>query len=125
MYRIYPTLAMSNELDRVALSRDHDVVSAYNADPLVHDRVSARLAIDMLDSGLWLLDNAHRLRIPTLLVHGTADRVCSAPASQEFAEKAGEICTIKLWEDLYHETHNEPEKIEVINFTVAWINDQL
>ena len=125
MYRIFPTLAMSNELDRDALSRVHDVVSAYIADPLVHDRVSARLAIDLLDSGLWLLDNAHRLRIPTLLVHGTADRVCSAPASKEFAEKAGKICTIKMWQGLYHETHNEPEKAEVINFTLEWINDQL
>jgi alpha-beta hydrolase superfamily lysophospholipase len=125
MYRIMPTLAMSNELDREALSRDHEVVDAYNADPLVHDRISSRLAIDMLDGGLLLLDNAQQLRIPTLLVHGVEDRICSAPASQEFAQKAGDICTLKLWEGLYHETHNEPEKEDVVKFTLAWINEQL
>jgi alpha-beta hydrolase superfamily lysophospholipase len=125
MYRIMPTLAMSNELDRDALSRDPKVVEDYNADPLVHDRISSRLAIDMLDGGLRLLDNAHKLRIPTLLVHGIEDRICSAPASQEFSQKAGEICTLKLWEGLYHETHNEPEKEDVIKFTLAWINEQL
>lgn len=125
MYRIMPTLAMSNELDRDALSRDPKVVEAYNADPLVHDRISSRLAIDMLDGGLWLLDNAHQLRIPTLLVHTSADKICSAPASQEFAQKAGDICTLKLWEGLYHEIHNEPEKEDVIKFTLAWIIEQL
>ena len=116
---------MSNELDRDALSKDPNVVHAYNTDPLVHDRITARLAIDMLDSGLWLLDNAQRLRIPTLLTHGRADRVCSAPASQEFATNAGDICTLKLWDGLYHETHNEPEKDDVISFTLEWINQQL
>jgi alpha-beta hydrolase superfamily lysophospholipase len=125
MYRILPTLAMSNELDRNALSRDPKVVEVYNADPLVHDRISARLAIDMLDGGLWLLDNAQEVRLPTLLIHGTKDEVCSAQASQEFARKAGDICTLKSWEGLYHETHNEPEKEEVIKFTLAWIDEQL
>jgi alpha-beta hydrolase superfamily lysophospholipase len=125
MYRILPAFSMSNELDRDALSRDPQVVHAYNTDPLVHDRISARLAIDMLDSGLWLLENAKSLRLPTLLVHGTEDRVCSAPASQEFAQNVGEICLLKLWEGLYHEIHNEPEKEEVIGFTLEWINKQL
>ena len=79
----------------------------------------------MLDTGLWLLDNAQRLRLPTLLIHGSEDRICSALASKEFTEKAGEICTLKLWDGLYHETHNEPEKEDVMKFTLTWINDHL
>lgn len=125
LYRILPTLAMFNEFDREALSRDPQVVRSYNEDPLVHDRVTARLAIDMLDSGLWLLENAHRLLHPTLLVHGSADRVCSLDASKDFASKAGTMCHLKVWEGLYHETHNEPEKDEVINFTLNWLKEQL
>ncbi len=125
LYGLMPTFAMSNELDRNALSRDLEVVHRYNEDPLVHNRITSRLAIDMLDSGLWLLDNAHKLRLPTLLVHGSGDKICSAQASQEFAQKAGDICTLKVWEGLYHETHNEPEKEDVLKFTLTWINDQL
>jgi alpha-beta hydrolase superfamily lysophospholipase len=121
LYRILPTFAMSNELDREALSRDPQVVRSYNEDPQVHDRVTARLAIDMLDSGLWLLENAHRLRHPTLLVHGNADRVCSVDASKEFASRAGELCHLKIWDGLFHETHNEPEKDEVIEYTLNWM----
>jgi alpha-beta hydrolase superfamily lysophospholipase len=54
-------------------------------------------------------------------MHGTADRLTSHQASQEFAAKAPN-CTLKLWEGLYHETHNEPEKEEVIAFVVGWID---
>ncbi|MBE2235329.1 MAG: alpha/beta hydrolase, partial [Anaerolinea sp.] len=41
-------------------------------------------------------------------------------ASQEFAALAPD-CTLKLWDGLYHETHNEPEKGEVIGFVVDWL----
>jgi len=34
----------------------------------------------------------------------------SAKASQEFAEKAGDKVTLKIWTAWYHEIHNEPEK---------------
>jgi alpha-beta hydrolase superfamily lysophospholipase len=125
LYSLLPTLAMSNELDRDALSKDPKVVEAYNADPLVHDRISSRLAIDMLDTGLWLLENAKLLRIPTLIVHGSGDRICSATASQEFAQKAGEICTLKLFDGLFHEIHNEPEKETVFAHVLSWIHKQL
>ncbi len=125
LYRLLPTFTMSNELDRDALSKDPKVIDAYNADPLVHDRISSRLAIDMLDTGLWLLENAKLLRIPTLIVHGSGDRICSATASQEFAQKAGEICTMKLWDGLFHEIHNEPEQETVFDHTLSWINKQL
>lgn len=125
LYRLLPTLAMSNELDRDALSKDREVVDAYKADPLVHDRLSSRLAIDMLDTGLWLLENAKLLRIPTLLIHGGRDEICSVQASKEFATKAGEICTLKLWDGLFHEIHNEPEQETVFGHTLSWIHEQL
>ncbi len=54
-------------------------------------------------------------------MHGTADRLTSHQASQEFAAKAP-TCTLKLWEGLYHETHNEPEKGEVIGRIIEWLS---
>ena len=42
MYSLWPTLSTSNEIDRQGLSRDPEIVRAYNDDPLVHDRLSAR-----------------------------------------------------------------------------------
>ncbi len=123
MRNIWPTLAMSNEIDRDGLSRDPQVVHAYKTDPLVHDRVSARLGIDMIEEGLWLLDNASSIKTPTLIMHGSVDRLCSLQASQEFAQKANSLCRLKIWDSDYHEIHNEPDKDQVLEFALNWMNE--
>ncbi len=122
MYKIQPGMQMANGLDRDGLARDPEVVRAYASDPLVHDRISARLALDMLQTGEWALAHAAEFpSIPLLLVHGTADRLVSAKATQEFASKIRGDCTLKLWDDFYHETHNEPQKAQVLAFMVDWL----
>ena len=122
MRSLLPTFTMSNEIDRDGLSRDPQVVHAYKTDPLVHDRLSAQLGIDMIEEGLWLLENASALEIPTLIMHGSDDRLCSPQASQAFTEKAGMLCTLKIWEGQYHEIHNEPEKEQVLEYLVRWLD---
>ncbi|MFQ5814772.1 MAG: alpha/beta hydrolase [Anaerolineae bacterium] len=125
MCSLWPTLSMSNELDRQGLSRDPEVVRAYNEDPLVHDRVSARLGMDMLEAGLWALGHAAEFPLPLLLMHGSADRLCSAQASREFAAQAGHRCTLKIWDGFYHEIHNEPEQGQVFTYLLEWLNSNL
>jgi len=121
MYSLWPTLSMANELDRQGLSRDPEVVRAYNNDPLVHDRISARLAMDVLQAGLWALEHAAEFTLPLLLMHGSADRLTSAQASREFAAQAGQCCTLRIWDGFYHEIHNEPEQGEVFECLLEWL----
>ena len=45
--------------------------------------------------------------------------------SQEYARLAPNNCTLKIWDGLYHETHNEPEKEQVLAFTIQWLDRQL
>jgi len=123
-YNLWPTLSMSNELDRQALSRDPKVVRAYDNDPLVHDRLTARFGIDFLQAGLWALEHAAEFPLPLLLMHGSADRITSAQASREFAAKAGDLCTLKIWDGLYHEIHNEPEKEQVFAYLLEWLKSR-
>ena len=125
MYTLWPSLSMGNELDTNALSNDQAVVDAYEQDPLVHDRITSRMGIDMLNSGEWALENAASFPLPLLLMHGGADQVCSPAASQEFALKAGKLCTFKIWDGLAHEIHNEPEKEEVLGYILDWITDNI
>jgi alpha-beta hydrolase superfamily lysophospholipase len=125
MYNLWPTFSMANELDRQGLSRDPEVVRAYEVDPLVHDRVSARLAMDMLQAGVWALEHAGELSLPLLLMHGGADRLTSAQASGEFAAQAGNVCTLRIWDGFYHEIHNEPEQEQVFEYLLEWLNDKL
>lgn len=126
LYNLWPTFSLSNELDPKGLSHDTKVVSDYVNDPLVHNRVSARLGMDMLRAGEWAIAHAGELSLPLLLMHGAGDPVCSPQASQEFAQRAPrEACTFKLWDNLYHEIHNEPEQEQVFHTMIQWLNAHL
>ena len=123
MKGIFPALSLSSGLDSSAISRDTDIVKKYNEDPLVHDKVSAKMGIEMIETGQWAIDNADKLSIPTLVYHGTADRLTSHQGSELFAKKAGKIVTFFTLEGLYHETHNELEKLEVFKKIIFWLNN--
>ena len=119
---IVPSFSLSSGLDQNALSRDPKVISKYASDPLVHDKISVRLYTSIYGNGLWALEHAGQLKIPMLLMHGSADKLTSAQASQEFALRAGQIVTLRIWDGLYHEIHNEPEKTEVIQTIIDWLD---
>ncbi|MGQ9493815.1 MAG: lysophospholipase [Anaerolineae bacterium] len=121
LYNLLPAFSLSNELDPRGLSHDQKVVDAYVNDPLVHNRISARLAMDMLWAGEWALEHAAAFPLPLLLMHGVADPICSPEASLEFAARVPGECTFKLWEGLYHEIHNEPGQQQVFDVMVEWL----
>ena len=124
MRSIIPSMTMFNEIDAQAVSRDPEVVRDYIDDPLRHDRISARLAIDMLETGLDILGKASGFPLPLLLMVGGSDRLVSVDACKEFAAKAGEMCTLRVWDGLYHEVHNEPEQEQVLDFLLKWLSSR-
>jgi len=123
--KLVPTFSQANGLETEALSRDPEVVHAYVNDPLVHDKISARLFVDMVEKGLWALGHAAENLLPLLLMHGGADRIISSEASEQFAASAGDKVTLHIWNGLYHEIHNEPEQDEVFAFMIEWMDTQL
>lgn len=122
MNNLLPKFSQTTGLDVAAISRQASVVQAYVNDPLVHDRISARLFVDTLDAGYWALAHASELKIPLLLMHGSVDRLTSPKASQEFADRAGSFCSLKIWDGLYHEIHNEPEQGQVFEYLQIWLD---
>jgi acylglycerol lipase len=125
MNGIAPGFTQHSNLNTKGLSHDAAVVTAYENDPLVHDKISARLFVEIYNTGLWALEHAAELSLPLLLMHGSADPITSAKASQEFAAKAGEMVTLKIWPDMYHEIHNESAQAEVFKTMLAWLDSHL
>jgi alpha-beta hydrolase superfamily lysophospholipase len=121
MNGIAPGFIQHSKLNTKGLSHDQTVVSAYENDPLVHDKISARLFVAIYESGLWALEHAAEFPLPLLIMHGSADPITSAKASQEFAQKVGGKATLKVWDGMYHEIHNELEKAEVFNTMLEWL----
>jgi alpha-beta hydrolase superfamily lysophospholipase len=122
---MWPSLTLSNDLDPMELSHDPLVGKAYLEDPLVHGKISVRLSNCAISQGSWALENAGLLNYPTLIMHGTEDRLTSHKASERFAGDAGSLAIFKGWEGLRHEIHNENNKEEVMKFIYKWILENL
>lgn len=124
MKRILPGLLQPSGLNVGHISHDPEVVKAYENDPLVHDRISVRMFIGAYTRGEWALANAGKLDRSVLLMHGGDDKITSADASHRFAEKAGKHVELKIWEEMYHELHNEKIKDEVFEYIIDWLKKQ-
>lgn len=120
---LWPTLTLPNGIDASKLCRCSKQVDKYLSDPLVHDKISVRLASGLISQGLWAIDNAKLLTNPLLLLHGESDAICLPEGSVQFAKNCGEACTLKLYPGLYHELHNEPENTTVIDDLLAWLKN--
>jgi alpha-beta hydrolase superfamily lysophospholipase len=119
---LLPAVAISTGLQTSMLSHDPGVERAYLKDPLVHDRISLGFGKMMLESNQWALQHASEFSLPLLLVHGKADAISFPAGSEEFAAALGGRAHLILWKDLYHETHNEPQKAEVLRRSIEWMD---
>ena len=119
---LLPDLAVNNGLKVDWISRDANVVKAYAADPLVHDRVTGRLGLFVARQGPAVIAAAPRWTTPTLLMWAGADR-CVAPAgSAAFAAGAPrDVVTVREWPGLFHEIFNEPEQVDVLKVLDDWL----
>lgn len=118
---LVPTLTQPTGLETAAISRDLAVVSAYEKDKLVHDKITSAFFVNVHFAGPYAIEYASEIKVPLLVMHGTADRLTSPEGTKEFAKNAGKNVTLKIWNDLYHEIHNEPEKLDVFQFELNWL----
>jgi alpha-beta hydrolase superfamily lysophospholipase len=122
---IAPNLAVNNGLKPAWISRDPAVVRAYEADPLVHDRVTPRLVRSIVDGGEAVRAAAATWRVPTLLMWAGSDRCVSPAGSAAFAGAAPrDVVSSREFGPLFHEIFNEPEQAEVLGVLSAWLAQQ-
>jgi acylglycerol lipase len=120
--RLVPNLAVT-PFDSTPLSRDPQVVAAYDSDPLnyrgkvkVRTGAETLAAIDKVGAKLAAVD------IPTLVMHGGDDQVVLVSGSQRLADQASsQDLTLKIYDGLYHEIFNEPEQDAVLGDVVEWL----
>jgi alpha-beta hydrolase superfamily lysophospholipase len=62
--------------------------------------------------------------VPCLLMHGKGDKITDWKGSVQFAKRQPAV-TLKLWEDLYHELHNETCREEIFAAIKQYITEQL
>ena len=122
---LIPNVTIPSGLDPRTISRSPEVVDAYVNDSLVHDKMSLGFGKIMLAVLPWTFEHAHEFALPLLIMHGKEDKLGYPRGSEEFASHVKQKCTLKVWEGLYHELHNEPEQAEVFKFMIDWMDSQL
>jgi alpha-beta hydrolase superfamily lysophospholipase len=123
--RLLPGVALGSGLDPAWVSRDPHVVEAYRRDPLVHDRITPRLARFIVDQGELVRRLASMWRMPTALIYGGADKCVAPRGSDGFAAVAPpKRVWSKRYERLAHEIFNEPEQRQVLADLTRWLDTQ-
>ena len=114
-------------LPAAAVSRDSEVVQKYEEDPLVF-----RGGSTVAHARAWLRSLARSSRdmelfeCPLLIVHGSDDKLVPTAGSEELYRRAQSLDkTLKLYDGLYHEVMNEPERLEVLGEIAAWLDERL
>lgn len=120
--KVVPGLPVE-ELPTDAVSRDPDVVAAYNADPMVHHgKLPAGIARALLGVGETMPQRAGALTAPLLVVHGEQDKLIPVEGSKHLVECVGSTDVhLKVYPELYHEVFNEPERAVVLDDVASWI----
>jgi alpha-beta hydrolase superfamily lysophospholipase len=121
--RVMPKFVIKNDFQGSGLSHDPAVGAAYLSDPLAVHRTTARLGQELLAEQVVVqrqLAPIDRMPIPTYVLHGTRDPIVPVTASA-LLEGRGNV-TRRVYPDLVHEMHNEPQAEEVIADTVRWLD---
>jgi alpha-beta hydrolase superfamily lysophospholipase len=125
--RTMPDRAMPNMLPTSKLSHDPRVVEAYEADALVHNRITPRMFWFLYESGAAVRGAAAALTVPTLLLASGSDGIVDANGSRELAAALPPSATVRIYDDLHHEIFNErePDRTRVLDDLVAWLERQI
>ena len=122
--RVAPRLGVY-PIDPATVSRDPEVVRAYAADPLnYHGKLPARTVAELADAVKRFPTAVAQMRLPMLVMHGTADRLVPPAATDMIERQSGsEDLTVIRYEGLYHEILNEPERDRVLGDIAGWLDD--
>jgi alpha-beta hydrolase superfamily lysophospholipase len=112
------------DVDPRLVSRDPEVVRAYETDPLVHhDKLPARTVAQITRSIESFPERLPGLTAPLLVFHGLEDGITEPAGSERIHSLAGSADKeIVLFDELYHETMNERERDEVLDRVVVWLD---
>ncbi len=124
--RSLPRTALSPGVDARALSRDPEVVRAYEEDPLVHGRATARWGVEALSAIDRAKGRLPQLKLPLLVIHGGDDPLNSPEGSRLITDRAGSVdATLRIYEGVRHEPHNDLDWEAAVRDVADWIEARL
>ena len=125
--RLWPRLALSNEIRIEDGTRNRDLVARFGTDPLIHHVATPRWFMEVRRTHAAIRAGASRLRVPVLMSLAGDDRIVSTEAALQLAALLGRSTDvdIKVYGELFHELYLEPGSERVVADITRWIAKRL
>jgi alpha-beta hydrolase superfamily lysophospholipase len=110
------------------LSHSKVVQASYAADPLVPQKVTVRLLLELERACRTALAEAAGVKVPWLALHGEADQIAPPQGSRMLIDALGSTDkTLELFAGMRHELHNEiePTPSEFFERVIHWIGARI
>jgi alpha-beta hydrolase superfamily lysophospholipase len=114
-------------MDASGISRDPQVISDYENDPLVYrGKATAGLVTALFSAMKRVVENATSIRLPMLIMHGSVDSLTAVEGSELLHDSiSSEDKKIVIYDGLYHEILNEPERKNVMEDILQWLETRI
>ena len=124
--RILPTLRLPKPIDHGGLSRIPQVALDYATDPLVCHRNTVHQGVAVLKGLSEIPPLCSQIRCPTVIIHGSDDKVIRAEGSREILNLlGGQDKTLHILPGGYHEPHNDLNAGEYFAFLKTWLESRI
>lgn len=117
--RLAPSLVIKEPGDPSMLSKDDRVGEVFYADPYRVPFPTARLGAELMTAIEEARELVPNLDVPTLVLHGTDDRLVPTASSEIFESVPG--VERRLYETLRHEVFNEAEGLDIVDEVASWV----
>ena len=114
------------QLKHEDFSRDKSFVTGMNNDSLLANGKQPLKAIQQLIiAGDYLQKNIAEIKLPLLVLHGTADKVAKHSGSEYFMKHATSFDRqLKLYEGHYHDLLNDKYNSIIVKDILRWLNER-
>lgn len=121
---IMPKLSFDNGIDPNNLSPNKEAVKKYVEDPLVHKKISAKLAHDMFVNSKITLKEAKKISVPCFIAVGEKDKITLPDgAKQLFDSINSSDKTFKVYQNGFHELFEDEKNAPIfMSDLIDWLN---
>ena len=120
--KVFPKLRAPSSVTKRNLSTDKETVETYFNDPLVFRSLTFKFGSEINTEQRFVNENIQNLKIPTLVLHGSGDKIVPIKASGKISQLEN-VKFIKV-DNSKHEILNQDTRTFVLSEIHHWLREQ-
>ena len=120
--KVFPKLRAPSSVTKGNLSTDKETVETYFNDPLVFRSLTFKFGSEINTEQRFVNENIQNLKIPTLVLHGSGDKIVPIKASGKISQLEN-VKFIKV-DNSKHEILNQDTRTFVLSEIHHWLREQ-